>query len=452
MSEAVDYRHLPPVEEKVDRPSRFSQTLVRHANYCPRSAFLYLKYKGGVSIPMDRGSVLHLFAQRMTLELLARGEPSLWAPSQAEDVVVAAGEVASLTKVMVDEILDDPELGFVLPDYAADQARVAAYHLAIGWDVDMSTVLGVERTFVLDVGGWEIRGRIDLLTWPEPSMVVVHDYKTSLAVPDAAEFESAFQPKLYGALVMFGVPVEMHPCPGVCRDGRVQTGERESDVEPCDVCGGRGEVEVRGEPLGAHLRRVGARQIHPRAKPKWNEDGTVRLVDRTAYWSRKELQDFLHDVERSVRRIERGLDTGDWPARHGAHCSECPAEPECPLPRHLRRFADAIETPEQAAEAMEWAMRMGGRVTATKKEVRKFVETQAEAGGEDTLPVGTDTFGFTTSFRKSIKKNGREVDWAGLEAAVQSPDFRVDDWILERPVTEFKRLPAAMRRADKEDG
>jgi hypothetical protein len=439
MSDAVDYRHLPPVQETVARPSRFSQTLVRHANFCPRSAFLYIKHRGGLSIEMDRGSVVHLFAQRMTLELLQRGEPSLWAPSEAENVVVAAGEVASLTKVMVDEILDDPELGFVLPDWAADQARVCAYHLAIGWDVDMSTVLGVERTFVLDVGGWEIRGRIDLLTWPDPHEMVVTDYKTSLAVPDAAEFESAFQPKLYGALVMFGVPVEQRPCEECAGAGYYNSST--GHERKCGVCDGAGHEEVRGEPLGAHLRRVGARQIHPRAKPKWNEDGTVRLVDRTAYWSRKELQDFLHDVERSVRRIERGLDTGDWPARHGAHCSECPAEPECPLPRHLRRFADAIETPEQASEAMEWAQRMGGRVTATKKEVRKFVEARAEAGEEDRLPVGTDTFGFVTSFRKSIRKNGRDTDWSGLEAAVQSPDFRVEDWILERPVTEFKRLP-----------
>jgi hypothetical protein len=438
-----DWRQLPPVEETVDRPSRFSQTLVRHANYCPRSAFLYLKHKGGLSIEMDRGSVLHLFAQRMTLELLARGEPSLWAPSQAEDVVVAAGEVASLTKVMVDEILDDPELGFVLPAYAADQARVAAYHLAIGWDVDMGSVLGVERTFVLDVGGWEIRGRIDLLTWPDPAEVVVTDYKTSLAMPDEEAFKQAFQPKLYGALVMFGVPIERDECPDCSGYGWTMehsAGQGEPFQMPCQRCDQQGYVERRGEPLGAHLRRITGRQIHPRIKPKWNDDGTVRLADRRATWSRKELQDFLHDVERSVRRVEHGLDTGDWPARHGAHCSECPAEPECPLPRHLRRFAKAIETPEQAGEAMEWAMRMGARVTATKKEVRAFVEARAEAGEEDRLQVGTDTFGFVTRFQKSIRKNGKSTDWEGLEAAVQQPDFRVQDWVEERPVTEFRRL------------
>jgi hypothetical protein len=443
----MDYRHLPPVDFTVERPSRLSQTLVRHADNCPRSAALYLRYKGGVSMAMDRGTALHMFHEWMVHELLKRDEPSLWAPQPGEDAVLAAGEVASMTKGVVDDILNDPANGLVVSAHEADQARIAAYHLAIGWDIDLkNTFLGVERTFVMDLAGWEIRGRIDLLTWPDPHEIGIMDLKTSLAVPDAAEFESAFQPKLYGALVMFGVPVEQRPC-----EECSGAGVRGPDELHCASCEGRGYVEERGEPLGAHLRRVGARQIHPRAKPKWNEDGTVRLVDRTAYWSRKELQDFLHDVERSVRRIERGLDTGDWPARHGAHCSECPAEPECPLPRHLRRFANAIETPEQAAEAMEWAQRMGGRVTATKKEVRKFVEARAEAGEDDTLPVGTDTFGFATSFRKSIKKNGRETDWAGLEAAVQAPDFRVEDWILERPVTEFKRLPAALRRAEKEE-
>lgn len=415
--ERLDFRKLPPVDWDVAAPERFSQTLLRHANVCPRSAALYLRHHGGgASHPLDRGSAFHLFAERMALELKSSGSPSYWQPAQHEDVILAQREVASMTKVMVDEILDAPENGFVVPHWEAEHVRTMAYHLALGWPgvcEDMESLYGVERKFVLDLpSGRTVSGKVDLLLWPEPLEVEVVDYKSSLAVPDQGDFEDSFQPRLYGALVLFGCPVEK------LEDG----------------------TEVRLDPIGEHIQRVKGRQIHPRARPKWDEHGHVELVERSATWSRKDLIDFIHDVDRARARIEHGVATRDWPARHGKHCAECPSEPECPLPRDLRRFAGAINTAAEASEAMEWALRMGERVTRTKKEVRAFAEHEGEQGRPTALPVGTETFDFETSWRRQLRRRGREADWEGLEAAASQPDFDIRDWVKESPANAYKRV------------
>ena len=43
----IDLRKLPPVEPLERRPSRLSQTALKHADACPRSGYLYLKHRGG---------------------------------------------------------------------------------------------------------------------------------------------------------------------------------------------------------------------------------------------------------------------------------------------------------------------------------------------------------------------------------------------------------------------
>jgi hypothetical protein len=59
MSEALDLRNQPPMPEgeRPERPSRLSQTFLRHAANCPRSGALYLLFGGGAgSHEMDRGT------------------------------------------------------------------------------------------------------------------------------------------------------------------------------------------------------------------------------------------------------------------------------------------------------------------------------------------------------------------------------------------------------------
>jgi hypothetical protein len=91
---------------------------------------------------------------------------------------------------------------------------------------------------------------------------------------------------------------------------------------------------------------------------------------------------------------------------------------------------------------MEWAQRMGERVTKTKKEVREFAKTQGEQGKPTALVVGTEVHDFVTGWGRAVRRRGRETDWEGLEAAATQPDFRLRDWIEERPSTSFKKRPA----------
>lgn len=401
----IDLRKLPPVEPLERRPSRLSQTALKHADACPRSGYLYLKHRGGAANhPLDRGSALHVFAERMVLELIRQQEASLYAPQPGEDEDVARRQVASLTHAMVDEILRE-RTDLVVPASEADAIRAMAYNLAVGFDVDPQTVVGVERMFGMEIAGWWVIGKIDLASLPGVHMAQVDDYKTSLHVPTQEEFESAFQTRLYALLLMFGVPL----------DG--------DDLTP-------------GEPVGEFLTHVRARMLYPR---RLRQDGRVFYRDMT--YSRLELEAFRGDVERLVQRVEQGLDTGDWPARYGPHCTECPAEPECPLPKHLRSFHGAINTDEQAGEALAWAMRMKDRVSSTEKEVKEYVKSTGRP-----LVVDGMSFGFETRVSRQLRSRGGRSDWEGLEGAVQEAvqygaPFAIEDFVIERASNTFKGRP-----------
>lgn len=406
-------RHFEPVPP-VDRPSRLSQTMLRHMDNCPRSGYLYLKHKGGPSsAPMDRGSAFHLFAERMVVELVARGEKSLFAPAQdgdggAEDLSQAAKDVASLTQAMVEQVFaDHPE--FVMPASERDAVRVMAYHLAVAFDVDPQSVVGIERAFELDLEcGWKIVGKVDLAALPTATRGLVDDYKTSLAVPSQEEHAQSFQAKLYALLLMYGRPVD-------------------------------------GEPFGSHLTHVTGRMIYPRAKPRETGKG-LRLVQREATWSRGQLDEFRMDVEALGRRVSDALGSGDWPAQAGPHCSECPAPRECPIPRELRNYQGTILEPEQASEAWEWAMRAKAAVAAVEKEVKAFAKAH---GG---VVVGDRVFEWRVSESRRLRSVGGRSDWDGLaqavlDAATYGTPFELEEFVKWVPKNEFKSRPVV---ADEE--
>ena len=406
-------RHFEPVPP-VDRPSRLSQTMLRHMDNCPRSGYLYLKHKGGPSsAPMDRGSAFHLFAERMVVELVARGEKSLFAPAQdehggSEDLGQAAKDVASLTQAMVEQVFEDfPDL--TMPAAERDSTRAMAYHLAIGWDVDPQAIVGVERMFSLELEcGWTIVGKVDLATLPSATVGEVADYKTTLAVPSQEEHAQSFQAKLYALLLMYGRPVD-------------------------------------GEPFGSHLTHVTGRMIYPRAKPRETGKG-LRLVQREATWSRGQLDEFRMDVEALGRRVSDALGSGDWPAQAGPHCSECPAPRECPIPRELRNYQGTILEPEQASEAWEWAMRAKAAVAAVEKEVKAFAKAH---GG---VVVGDQVFEWRVSESRRLRSVGGRSDWDGLaqavlDAATYGTPFELEEFVKWVPKNEFKSRPVV---ADEE--
>ena len=439
-------RHFEPVPP-VDRPSRLSQTMLRHMDNCPRSGYLYLKHKGGPSsAPMDRGSAFHLFAERMVVELVARGEKSLFAPAQdgdggAEDLSQAAKDVASLTQAMVEQVFaDHPE--FVMPASERDAVRVMAYHLAVAFDVDPQSVVGIERAFELDLEcGWKIVGKVDLAALPTATRGLVDDYKTSLAVPSQEEHAQSFQAKLYALLLMYGTPVDTLVC-HCCLDG--------GKADPvCTTCAGRGSIDNFGEPFGSHLTHVTGRMIYPRAKPRETGKG-LRLVQREATWSRGQLDEFRMDVEALGRRVSDALGSGDWPAQAGPHCSECPAPRECPIPRELRNFAGTILEPEQASEAWEWAMRAKTAVAAVEKEVKAFAKAH---GG---VVVGDQVFEWQVSESRRLRSVGGRSDWDGLaqavlDAATYGTPFELEEFVKWVPKNEFKSRPVVAEEMTSDD-
>lgn len=424
-------REFEKVEPLPERPSRLSQTMLRHMDGCLRSGYLYLKHRGGPSsAPMDRGSAFHLFAERMVVELVARGEKSLFAPAQdehggSEDLGQAAKDVASLTQAMVEQVFADrPDL--VMPAAERDAVRVMAYHLAVAFDVDPETIVGIERSFMLELEcGWRIVGKVDLAALPSATVGLVDDYKTTLAVPSREEHESSFQAKLYALLLMYGSPVD--------------------------------DEGVAGEPFGQHLTHVTGRMIYPRAKPRTTERG-LRLVQREATWSRGQLDEFRMDVEALGRRVTEGLESWDWPAQAGKHCSECPAPRECPIPRELRNYAGTINEPGQAAEAWEWAMRAKATVAAVEKEVKLFAKAH---GG---VVVGDQVFEWRVSESRRLRSVGGRSDWDGLaqavlDAAAYGTPFAIEDFVQWVPKNEFKSRPVAAEemiesdeRTDESDG
>ena len=241
---------------------------------------------------------------------------------------------------------------------------------------------------------------------------------TSLAVPSQEEHESSFQAKLYALLLMYGSPVD--------EDGTV------------------------GEPFGQHLTHVTGRMIYPRAKPRATEKG-LRLVQREATWSRGQLDEFRMDVERLGRRVSEALQSWDWPAQAGPHCSECPAPRECPIPRELRNYAGTINTPEQAGEAWEWALRAKAQVAAVEKEVKLFAKAH---GG---VVVGDQVFEWQVSESRRLRSVGGRSDWDGLaqavlDAAAYGTPFAIEDFVRWVPKNEFKSRPLAAEEMTDDDG
>jgi hypothetical protein len=441
----VSLRDQPPVLEPVRRPSRLSVTLLKHADRCPRSAYLYLRHREGpASHAMMRGSLFHAFAEAMVVELLRVGERTLYSAVEGEDPEHAQTAVASMTKVMVDGLARaHPEL--VVPAAELDAVRTMAYHLAVGFDVDPQTVAGVERTFVLELEGWAIVGKIDLLHFLQgsASVLAVDDYKTTLAIPTSEGFEDSFQTKLYGAMVMFGRPAHDVPCPFCLGRGTLEDGR------DCPRCGGRGTLLELEDPIGEHLTHVRARELYPRAKLR--PEGT--LTQRRAVYSRTQMRDFLADVQLLVDGVGRRLETGDWPAipdvMGEGYCTECPASLECPLPKTLRRFAGAVNDHDEAAEALAWAVRQRQAVEATLKEVRNW------SAHNGPVRVGETEYAHEVSHSTALKRRGRSSDWEGLQEAVHEAvqygaPFAVDDWLLQRTSKTFRGRRVAADNDDRE--
>lgn len=425
----TDYRNLPAVEP-IEVPRRFSQTLLTKHDDCPRSAYLYLKHRGGTGAHnMDRGSLAHeVFDRALKTLVVANKDRDSREPWERLDAASMAA--------IVDEVLRArPDL--VVPRREVDDVREMAYHWAVGYDVDPEHVAGIEQLMVLDLEcGWTVSGKLDVVALPSVELGQVDDYKTSPALPTAEEYEGSVQPWFYAVLLCFGTPVMREDCPHCPIAQRVI-------VSDCETCEGRGYVEVRGEPgaLGGHLRGVLTREVYPR--PKLRDDGTLHR--RELLLARTAIADYRADLERMAATLAARFESWDFPARssggseNGSWCSRCPAPHECPLPAQLRDFAGSINTRDEATEAWIKAQHDKARNAAIEREVKNF----CKAHGVD-LVVGDQRWAWEPSEGRALRKAGRGSDWDGLEVAVRNAaefgePFDVRQWVLPTVSNGFRK-------------
>jgi hypothetical protein len=403
-------RRFQPVHLPEDRHlhGKASQTLLRHYNACPRSAYLYALHKGDASTPeMQRGSGLHAVIERGTSLAIEQGEP--FVPPE-------------IVKAIVNEVLADPE--FAIPVEEHDYLRESAYRWAAEWAVDPVSVVAVETLFVLQLGGYEVRCRIDFAELRERGAVVyVADYKSSRAAPafedvsrkrsDGSLMAKNFQLVLYALVLAFGVPVRVEECEFcVCRAGLRGAGRAERACRracPCCACEERGRIETPEPfPVAGRAQRFDLEFVFPGI-----EDRDGKMLRRPVTLTRLELEEYRASLEGLLARLAHSEESGDWPAVAGSHCVECPAQSECPIPAELRDHAGTINSVEQAREAAEVLDRRDAINAAVRKEIKAFAkahETPIRYGADKVLE-----FGYTESERIRDK----DAMWADMDRAVR---------------------------------
>lgn len=420
-----NWRDFPPVE-LIDRPSRLSVTFLKHANGCPLSGYFYLRDGSPPSNDLDRGTALHLFCQEVPALLLAHAEAHReGAPEEAVPVEPVLETDAA--KDLMNQVLDEhPELGVTVED--AVKLRQMAYHLAgddrgragqrkpddrpypVGYAWRPDEIVAVERTFLLEIAGWRVIGRVDLAHLDRDMLLDVEDFRSSLHVPTAAEYDGSLPTKLYVALVMLGNPV--------------------------------GPEGVLEPSIGEFVQWARATEVFPRYL---RDDGSV--TTRSVIYSREEILEFVEDLERLVRAVDAALepvevDAGDsevthgqrWPAIRGSHCNLCPRPADCPIPERLRSHAGLVNDLERASEALEWADGQAALVNATRREVREFAKRQ-----QLTIPVGADEeYGFVVTQTRKVDAEGMEA--AAARSAQFGEPFDAESFIKRSTRTEFKKV------------
>jgi hypothetical protein len=440
-----DWRNLPPVAEaeQPEVPDTPSVTFLEKHDRCDRAAMLSLRHRGGAgSHPLARGGLVHMACERVTNEVVKAWEEqrALTAEDRQRARELAAQDAKSDREA--DEqaaiLIDDNGGARVSPEHAKDvllevmgenphmqcsakerdAARAMMHNWALGSYLRPERIIAVEQTLTLEIGGYVIRGKPDLVQGISSTAIEVVDYKTSWAMPTADEFAGTswregepvgfagdFQTELYALLIAFGTFPD-----------------------------GLGLPEAY-----EHFRLV---QRFPRYL---YADG---IGERDAWMSRKQLVDFRFDVELQLQRL-REVNTGErkWQPTPGSHCGECPAPYECPLPKHLRpdsQLADADPaTLEKFATSANF---MSGRASQLVRRIRK----RAEQLGLSEVRIGRDlAYVFQPSESTKRKTSQAELEAAIEHAANHGAPFDFRDHYTYTESTKFtKRKVPARKNGD----
>lgn len=371
-------RDFKPVFLPDDRKLNGSvrQTFLRHYSQCPRSAFLGRLYEEDASTaPMVRGTALHEICARATRLMVETGEVTI-----PPDVV----------KTLTEEVLAELPVPWEEHDYL----RECAWRWAQEFTADPSAVVATETLFVLPIGDWTVRARVDFAELLEDGAALyIADYKTSRAAPPWEEIsrklpDGRLVPKqlqliLYALVLCYGVPV------------------REED----------GQEIPEPFSVAPRARTFHLEFIFPGIEQSVG-DNAGKMVRRPMTLDHLELEEYKASLIGLLQRLSRSVGTGDWPAvESDAACSECPAPAKCPIPQELRNWRGRINTPAQAAEAAAVLDRQKAELRAAQAELRNF----AKATGE---PIVTDGKAWELVYSESEVIQDKEAFLDAVERAV----------------------------------
>jgi hypothetical protein len=262
----------------VTRPESVRQTFLAQMDECSHSGYLALKHEGREvgAHALNRGTLFHMTAEAVTDMAV-----------KTRDTEVLSGDLAR--DVAQQMILNHPELP--IPAREQEAVRLMAWNWGEAAEIDLDSVLFYEDQVNLELGGLLLHGTPDYVEYDrESNSLWITDYKTSLAIPSQEKYEKKFQPQFYALLCTQGV------------------------------------FDDTGERVKEGVFAVHTREVYPRYRL---EDGSLAV--RSAYFTQENLADFSVAVESIVGRIEHGLETDEWPAVSGEHCSRCAMPSECPL-------------------------------------------------------------------------------------------------------------------------
>jgi len=297
---------------------------------------------------MARGTIFHEFAERATHLLIDQGEPSM------------PGEVArDLQQAVIEERTD-----LVIPHREQDACRLMAWNWGEATVLDLDSIVAIESTFQVELGEWTHRGRIDRAE-VRGTRCDIYDYKTSLNITNQEDAERDFQLWDYGLLVA---------------QGKIED-------RPFGVADGINEF---------HLHLV---------FPRYTTEETGELISRDVVVSRGQLGEFAFTVQRLLGILDHGLETGEWPAVSGSHCSECPCRPECPIPEQLHDLEEIENLADAEAMAELWHQD-NARVARMKRTLKAWAQ---EHGA---IYYGDYALDFKAQESRSVR------DWSALLLAI----------------------------------
>lgn len=373
-------RYAPVFLPESSRDGPFRQTFLRHYDGCPRSAFLYAKHETELpqTAEMVRGTALHAIVERSIRLMVEKGE---------------RGVPPEVVKAIVNEVLGE----LPVPIEEHDYIREMAFRWADETIIAPRDVVACETLFTLDVGGIQLRARLDFAERTASDRFVVRDWKSSRWAPpfdaiarkrpgDRTLAAKGFQMAFYGVMLMFGLPAY----PGV----------------------------PVAYPLATSANSIDLEYVYPGI-----ETAEGMMLRRRVSLSRLELAEYHASFLALAARVRASERTGDWPAVVSAGaCGECPCPAECPIPRALRHAATPPANAREATDVAELLYRASGEIAKARAGLKAYVKATGQP-----VRFGKDRI-WDFTYRES-RRPSKGLDAARQLAIDRGQPFDEEAWV-----------------------